>query len=38
MDDLSDRVGVDDEVLPELLGGGDIEVGGEGADLRGTEE
>ena len=36
--DLADRVGVDDEVLPELLGRRDVEVGGEGADLGGAEE
>ena len=38
LDDPADRVRVDDEILPELLGRGDIKVGGESADLRGTEE
>ncbi len=36
--DLADRVGVDDEVLPQLLGRGHVEVGGEPTDLGGTEE
>jgi hypothetical protein len=35
--DLADRVRVDDEVLPELRRG-DVEFGGEGADLGGAEE
>ena len=36
--DLADGVRIDDEVLPELLGRGDVELGGEGADLGGAEE
>src|SRR5690606_16482669 len=36
-DDLADRVGVVDEVLPERLGGRDAQLGGECAHLLRTE-